>query len=172
MVMRHLRESLGLSLRDLARRIEDAGGQLGYSQLSRIENGEGTHTDRLVAIAQALGVQVADLFADSLTPGAGLMDLDWIVNCVGTQRYRYSRHGDAERQNDGLSLSEVEEALVEGRILEQYPDTGRGHSCLVAGFSNGGKPIHVVCGRMNDWMVVVTLYIPTPPKFKTPFERG
>lgn len=100
------------------------------------------------------------------------MDQDWIAQCVTAQRYRFSRHGDRERQNDALSLLDVEQALRSGRILEQYPDTGRGESCLVVGFSDSGKPIHIVCGRMGDWMVVVTVYIPTPPKFKTPFERG
>lgn len=100
------------------------------------------------------------------------MELTWILDRVTAQRYRYSRHGDKERQNDGLSLLDVEEALLSGRILEQYPDTGRGESCLVVGFSNDGKPVHVVCGRLGDWLVVVTVYIPTPPKFKTPFERG
>ena len=100
------------------------------------------------------------------------MDLDWIRRCVTAQCYRYSRHGDKERQNDELTLLEVEQALVSGRILEQYPDTGRGESCLVVGFSNSGKPVHVVCGRMGDAMVVVTVYVPTAPKFKNPFERG
>lgn len=100
------------------------------------------------------------------------MELHWIIGCVAAQQYRYSRHGDKERQNDGLSLLEVEEALLSGRILEQYPDTGRGESCLFVGFSDAGKPIHIVCGRMGDWLVIVTVYIPTPPKFKTPFERG
>ena len=64
------------------------------------------------------------------------------------------------------------EAVLSGRILEQYPDTGRGESCLVAGFSDDGKPVHIVCGRIDEWMIVFTVYVPTPPKFKTPFERG
>lgn len=103
---------------------------------------------------------------------AETLELSWIVQRVIAQQYRYSRHGDKERQNDGLSLLEVEEALLSCRILESYPDTGRGQSCLIAGFADSGKPVHVVCGRMDDWMVVVTVYIPTPPKFKNPFERG
>lgn len=100
------------------------------------------------------------------------MTLDWIKQCVAKERYRYSRHGDKERQNDGLSLSEIEQALLNGRIIEQYPNTGRGESCLLAGFTDDGKPIHVVCGVMGDWLVVITVYIPTPPKFKNPYERG
>jgi len=96
----------------------------------------------------------------------------WIKQCVGEEHYRYSLHGDRERLNDLLSLNDVEQALLSGRILEQYEDTGRGESCLVAGFSDTGKPVHVVCGRMGDWMVIITVYIPAPPKFVTPFQRS
>jgi len=71
-----------------------------------------------------------------------------------------------------LSLNDVEQALLSGRILEQYADAGRGESCLVVGFSDTGKPVHVVCGRMDDWMVIITVYIPAPPKFVTPFQRS
>ncbi|MBI4680343.1 MAG: DUF4258 domain-containing protein [Nitrospirae bacterium] len=62
--------------------------------------------------------------------------------------------------------------MLGGRILEQYEDSGRGESCLVAGFTEAGKPIHIVCGRRGDWLVIITVYIPRPPKFKTPYERG
>lgn len=68
--------------------------------------------------------------------------------------------------------AEVEDALLNGRILEQYEDTGRGESCLVAGFTLAGKPVHIVCGRRDDVMAIITVYIPTPPKFKNPYERG
>jgi len=96
----------------------------------------------------------------------------WIHQCVRDEHYQYSLHGDRERLNDLLNLEDVEQALLSGRILEQYEDTGRGESCLVAGFSDTGKPVHVVCGRMGDWMVIITVYIPSPPKFVTPFQRS
>lgn len=57
-------------------------------------------------------------------------------------------------------------------IIEQDEDTGRGISCLCAGFTNSGKPIHVVCGVHGKSFVIITVYIPTPPKFITPYERG
>lgn len=101
-----------------------------------------------------------------------MLALGWIQQCVEEETYLYSRHGDQERLNDNLNLEEVEQAMLTGRILEQYGDTGRGESCLIAGFTHDGKPVHVVCGRMGDRMVIITVYIPTPPKFKTPFERG
>ncbi len=96
----------------------------------------------------------------------------WIKQSVQTDDYRYSKHGDQERQNDNLSLTEVKQALLNGIIIEHYVDTGRGLSCLVAGFTDDGIPIHVVCGSMGNTLVIITVYIPSPPKFKTPFERG
>jgi len=101
-----------------------------------------------------------------------MFDIDWIKKCVETEAYFVSGHADKERQNENLILAEIEEALLTGRILEQYPDTGRGESCLVAGFNDRGKPVHVVCGRRGAKLVMITVYIPGPPKFKTPYERG
>ena len=46
-----------------------------------------------------------------------MIELKWIESCVTGQEYRYSRHGDRERQNDALTLGEVEQALRNGRII-------------------------------------------------------
>lgn len=101
-----------------------------------------------------------------------MFDIVWIQSKVREGEYCFSRHGDQERQNDNLTVSEVEEALRTGRIIEQYEDTGRGESCLVVGFTESGKPLHIVCGEIEDRVAIVTIYIPIPPKFKNPFERG
>lgn len=101
------------------------------------------------------------------------LDLDWIVQRVVEQRYRYSRHGDRERQNDALSLLDVEQAFAlrpNTGDLSGYRPRRKLSACRVQ--RRWQKPIHIVCGRMDDWLVVVTVYIPTPPKFKNPFERG
>ena len=101
-----------------------------------------------------------------------MIKIKWIIEKIQKDQYYFSKHGDLERQNDNLTIAEVEEGLLGGRILEKYEDTGRGESCLVVGFTQTGKPIHVVCGKNDDFMVIITVYIPTPPKFITPYERG
>ncbi len=101
-----------------------------------------------------------------------MLEFAWICDRIKNDEYFFSKHGDNERQNDSLSIDEVEEAVLSGRILETYPDTGRGISCLIAGFTNNGKPIHIVCGERKEWLVIITIYIPTAPKFKSLFERG
>ncbi|MBF0540279.1 MAG: DUF4258 domain-containing protein [Nitrospirae bacterium] len=101
-----------------------------------------------------------------------MFDIEWIQRKVKENKYYYSKHGDQERQNENLTLREVEEAILSGRIIEQYQDTGRGDSCLVIGFTEKGIPIHIVCGKRSDWLAVITIYIPLPPKFITPYDRG
>lgn len=72
----------------------------------------------------------------------------------------------------GLTFDEIEQAIMSGRMIEHYDDTGCGESFLVAGFTGAGKPVHAICGRIGDDMVIITVYIPAPPKFKNPYERG
>ena len=101
-----------------------------------------------------------------------MLDIVWIQSRIIEGQYYFSRHGDQERQNDNLTLAEIEEALLSGLLLEEYEDTGRGESCLVVGFTAQGKPLHIVCGEIDNRVVIITVYIPIPPKFKNPYQRG
>lgn len=98
------------------------------------------------------------------------MDIAAIQNKVRDLEYVYSQHADRERKAEGLTWQEITSALLDGQILEEYPDTGRGESCLIVGFA-GNIPIHVVCGWREDKVVIITTYIPSPPKFSDPFTR-
>ena len=99
------------------------------------------------------------------------MNIEEIKNCVRTDQYLYSLHADIERKADKLTFAQIEEALLNCVILEQYPDTGRGESCLVVGFA-ANVPLHVVCGWRGDRIVLITVYIPQPPQFIDPWTRG
>jgi hypothetical protein len=99
------------------------------------------------------------------------VDTDAIKRRVRDNRYLYSQHADIERRADGLMFAQIEEALLNCEILERYPDTGRGESCLALGFA-GTLPIHVVCGWKGDAIVIITVYVPRPPRFSDPRTRG
>lgn len=99
------------------------------------------------------------------------MDIGPIQVKVQRDEYVYSSHADLERKTDDLTLQEVESAILNGEILEQYTDTGRGEGCLILGFSNN-IPIHIVCGWRGSKIVMITVYVPKPPKFIDPWTRG
>ena len=99
------------------------------------------------------------------------MDVEEIKAKVRANEYVYSLHAEIERGADELTFAQVEEALLSGEILEQYPDTGRGESCLIVGFA-GNVPIHVVCGWRGEKVALITVYVPRLPKFVDPWTRG
>jgi len=69
-------------------------------------------------------------------------------------------------------MDELEAALVKGEVIESYPDDPRGESCLILGFV-GEKPVHIVCGRNRaGHLVLITVYIPSMPKWKDPYARN
>ncbi len=70
-----------------------------------------------------------------------------------------------------ISPSEVQSVIFEGEIIEDYPEDSRGHSCLMAGFGMAKRPVHVVCAPQDDYLAVITTYLPSeeewiPPDFK------
>ena len=99
------------------------------------------------------------------------MNIDQIKEKVRDNQYMYSYHAEIERKADKLTFAQIETALLNSRILEQYADTGREESCLVVGFAEE-IPIHAVCGWRGEKIVLITVYVPRPPKFVDPWTRG
>lgn len=99
------------------------------------------------------------------------MDIREIKSKIRANQYVYTQHADIERRADGLSFAQIETALLNGEILEQYPDSGRGESCLVVGFAEE-LPVHIICGWRGEKIALITVYVPHPPKFVDPWTRG
>jgi hypothetical protein len=45
-------------------------------------------------------------------------------------------------------------------VIEDYPDDTRGHSCLMLGYGDGQRPIHIVCSPKDDYLALITAYLP------------
>lgn len=99
------------------------------------------------------------------------VNIDVIKAKVHSGQFVVSAHADQEAADEEIDIAEIRDAILDGTMLEQYDDTGRGESCLILGFAND-RPIHVVCGWRRESVVVITVYIPKPPKFTDPWTRG
>ncbi len=99
------------------------------------------------------------------------MDIDYIKAKFRAGQYRFSLHAEMEAEEEDLDIAQIVDAILNDDILEQYPDTGRGESCLLAGFSKD-TPIHAVCGCRAGYVIIVTVYIPDLPKFVDPWTRA
>jgi len=96
-----------------------------------------------------------------------LIQLQAIVSCIRSGRYRITEHADEETYNDGLSHTEVLQSLVSGEIIEQYPDDNPYPSCLVFGRNKNEEPIHSVWAynKQTNSAVLITVYRPDAGKW-------
>ena len=76
------------------------------------------------------------------------MDINEIRRLVRQGQYEFSIHAQQERLEEDLDVTEIEEALVQGEIIEDYPDDPRGESCLVLGYA--GAKTDSCCSGMGE----------------------
>jgi hypothetical protein len=63
----------------------------------------------------------------------------------------------------GITVQEVREAIAGNEMIEDYPDDKYGPSCLLLGFTDRGRALHVQWSYATRAMVkIVTLYEPDP----------
>ena len=84
---------------------------------------------------------------------------------------RVSIHGHQEMAKEDIKYDSVREAIINGTIIENYPDHQRGPCCLLCGKGQDGRYLHVVCSTSLEIIIVITVYEPKPPKWITPFQR-
>lgn len=70
-----------------------------------------------------------------------------------------------------IATTEVETVIMTGEVIEDYPEDARGHSCLMLGFGRDHRPIHVVCAPKDEYLAIITAYLPDPNQW-TPDFRG
>ena len=69
--------------------------------------------------------------------------------------YEYSLHAVDQSILRRVSRYEVEEAIGQGQIIEDYPSDKYGPSCLIFGLTSGGRPIHVQCTHPAEYKIKI-----------------
>ncbi len=70
-----------------------------------------------------------------------------------------------------ISTSEVRQVIERGELLEDYPEDARGHSCLILGYGDKQRPIHVVCSPKEQYLAIITAYYPEPSQWEDNFRK-
>ena len=70
-----------------------------------------------------------------------------------------------------ITISDARKVLDEGEIIEDYPGGARGHSCLMLGKGIDGRPIHVVCAPKDEYLAIITAYIPEDSQWSEDYKR-
>jgi hypothetical protein len=60
-----------------------------------------------------------------------------------------------------ITTADVKKAILAGKIIEEYQEDARGHSGLILGHGEDGRLLHVVCAPKDEYLAIVTAYIPS-----------
>ena len=102
------------------------------------------------------------------------MDITRVRALIRRRQYKTSHHAEVEREAEAITIADIKAAILNGKLLEDYPDDARGHSCLVSGIAKDGRPLHVVLTILSsiEQVLIITVYIPTQPKWLDPHTRA
>ncbi len=83
---------------------------------------------------------------------------------VERRQYEYSKNAVDQSIIRDISVAEVEDAIAgRSEVIEDYPQDKYGPSCLILGYTQAGRPLHVQCSYPRRPLIkIITLYQPDP----------
>jgi hypothetical protein len=102
-----------------------------------------------------------------------MIDILAEVRRTALLRVLYLPHAIRQMSRPGrmITPSDVEAAISQGRLVEDYPEDVRGHSCLLLGFGTDSRAVHVVCAPKVDYLSIITAYRPDPAQWSPDFMK-
>lgn len=88
--------------------------------------------------------------------------LDDIRSKVAAGRYEFSKHAVDQSILRHITPTEIREAMLGAKVIEDYPDDKYGPSCLLLDFTEARRPLHIQCSYPSRPLVkIITLYEPS-----------
>ena len=99
------------------------------------------------------------------------MDFIDIIKRSAQKKIIYTMHAldEMNAEDEMITTDEVKSVVFSGEIIEDYPEDKRGHSCLMFGMSDK-RPVHVVCAPKEEYLAIITAYIPSLEKWEADFK--
>jgi len=90
--------------------------------------------------------------------------LDEIQEKIRRRLYEFSKHAVDQSVIRDISVTELEQAICgSSEIIEDYPQDKYGPSCLILGFTETERPLHLQCSYPSRFLIkIITLYEPDP----------
>jgi hypothetical protein len=77
-----------------------------------------------------------------------------------------SIHAQERLRQRGIKQRDIKRCIMSGEIIEQYPEDFPFPSCLIFGYTNNDKVLHVVASDEGTVSRIITAYFPNNEKFE------
>lgn len=88
------------------------------------------------------------------------LNIDTIKKLIKDRKIRWTNHVMIRLLQRQISQKDIEIAMLNGEIIEEYEDSYPYPSCLVYGINMNNKVIHIVCGTNGEELWIITAYYP------------
>lgn len=95
-----------------------------------------------------------------------------LVRCKAEKKLLFLPHAFRQmmRPDRMISTAEVRKVIFEGDIIEDYPEDVRGHSCLMLGYGEDERVLHVVCSPKDEYLAIITVYVPNSDQWDNNYK--
>lgn len=76
--------------------------------------------------------------------------------------FEFTKHAADQTLLRNILVNEIREAAQTAEIIEDYPDDKYGPSCLLLGFTQAVRPLHIQCSYPSRPLLkIITVYEPS-----------
>lgn len=98
--------------------------------------------------------------------------IEEIQEKINQNNFELSKHAVDQSILRNIRIAEITEAIAQGKVIENYPDDKYGASCLIAGFTEANRPLHIQCSHPSRLLIkIITVYQPNPQRWNRNFTQ-
>lgn len=96
--------------------------------------------------------------------------IDVIRSLCKSGKLQWTNHMMIRLFQRNISTEDIEYAIMNGEIIEEYQDDYPYPSCLILGLTIQNRSLHIVCAVSADTLWLVTAYYPDHREWKPGFK--
>ena len=100
-----------------------------------------------------------------------MIDIDTLRTYYSQDKIFMTQHSSEHCRQRNIAKRDIRNAVMNGEIIEQYPDDFPFPSCLIHGFADNGDDLHVVMSDETTASRIITAYYPSPEKWHSDFKK-
>ncbi len=119
------------------------------------------------------GNTTAYAYLGLLAPDLGLFNhpVMEIRRNVASDKFEFSKHAVDQSIMHQIQVNEIEEAIANGQLIEDYSNNKYNSSYLICGFTQSQRPIHIKCSYPNRPLIkIIAIYEPDPERWSENFS--
>ena len=99
------------------------------------------------------------------------LNINTIKQMVKEEKIRWTHHVMVRLLQRNITEADIENAILNGEIIEEYENDYPYPSCLIYGINLKNEVLHIVCGLNKIELWIITAYYPDNIKWEEDLKK-